>query len=115
MVHFKGYSEKDVVENVFCIPQKSLDSSVHVEQDQLLTEIFAPDPITGRPRADLHFMYANDKSPAVADYIRNVLVTPISSSSVMLDSADDALSMTKTRTESNIEYVERLQSIIKGE
>lgn len=78
-----------------------------IEQDKLITEIFAPDPVTLNPRSDLHFMYSRDSSPVVADYISKTLAvsrTPDSGS----EDPDVAIEFAQGRRESSIAYANRL-------
>ena len=56
-------------------------------------------------------MFAKDYNPVVQEYIRQNLARPVSSGT-SLDNPDDALDMVKSRTESIIEYADRLQQII---
>lgn len=88
---------------------------VDVQQDKFLEEIFAPDPRTGVPRSDLHFIFSADKSPAVAEYVQNVLqMNHKGSISSLPDDPDSALDLVQGRM-TDAQYVEKLTSIIKGE
>ena len=108
MVHFYGHSDKDIVPDMKDFRPEEADIR---QEDKLLREIFAPDPVTGKPRSDLHFQYSQDKNPIVAEYIRTTLATPLPHGTT-LDNADDALAMTKSRLESDQEYVARLTELI---
>lgn len=108
MIHFQGYTDNDIVKSSNDVPQSNVDI---VQQDSLLQEIFAPDPVTGKPRSDLHFVYSKDYNPVVSEYIRQNLARPINVGTV-LDDPEDALILTKSRFEDLQEYSQRLQEII---
>ena len=108
MIHFFGHTDDDIVPDMrkFVGDQES----DIIEQDKLITEIFAPDPITGKPSSDLHFMYSQDRNPVVAEYIKSVLAVP-QKHGASVDDPDLALEMTKSRQETVAEYASRLTEI----
>lgn len=73
--------------------------------------IFAPDPETGVPRSDLAVIYSRSRSPEVANYINDVLLRGVPSTSSGVDDADIALDMAQRCTETETEYVRRLMKI----
>ena len=81
------------------MPKSSIDLDM---QDKLLIEIFAPDPITGKPRSDLHFIFSQDSNPIVQEYIKNTLCQSHGQES-SFDNPDDALELMKSRLETNPE------------
>lgn len=94
------------------MPKSKID---FVDQDKMMMEIFAPDPITGKPRSDLHFIYSKDSNPIVQEYIKNTLCQA-HESETSFDNPDDALELMKSRLETNQQYVQRLEEIFsKGE
>lgn len=111
MIHFYGHSDKDIVPDLRDVPFEEQPDIKR--EDKLLREIFAPDPVTGKPRSDLHFIYSQDKNPVVAEYIKSVLAQPLDRGA-SVDNPDDALEMTKTRLESDREYIERIANIIQA-
>lgn len=82
--------------------------------DDLLVTIFAPDPLTGVPRSDLGIVMSKDKSPEVAQFIRDTLMHPIPDDSVRSDDADFAISSVKDRRESITAYASRLRSLVNS-
>lgn len=106
---FSEYSElKDINPSSFSIPSE--DSS---PTNPLITEIFAPDPVTHLPHSDLHIVMSNDSRPEVAQFIRDQLMQPLGDC-VRTDNEDDALEMVKSRHESFVEYAERLRSFCES-
>lgn len=85
---------------------------VYFEQNKLITEIFAPDPVTLNPRSDLHFMFSSDSSPVVSEFIRSTLARPVVSGSVT-DDPDNALESMQFRGESSQDYALRLSEFIE--
>ena len=50
MAHFRGYSDKDIVEDR---SKKMLPREYDTQEvDPIMREIFAPNPITGKPQSD---------------------------------------------------------------
>lgn len=111
MVHFKGFSDLNIVEDL-SNQRPELDVDVK-DQHHIINEIFAPDPVIGKPSSDLHFMYARDKNPMVAEFIRDTLCSPVPHGTTFED-PDEAMQMMKSRTESKIEYIERITKIIES-
>lgn len=91
-------------------PVANVHRKVTTVNDPIVNEIFAPDPLTGMPRSDIHLVLAADKNPVVSDYIKNTLMRPRQSSSLGNESssADVALSLTKTQSMSLDEYRDKL-------
>lgn len=85
--------------------------------DDVMREIFAPDPITGFPRSDLALMLSKDTAPEISQYIRDNIMTGAGTQTASFGSDDDAanmaLEMTKTRYESVRAYSDRLRSIVE--
>lgn len=88
--------------------------SSQICNDDILLTIFAPDPLTGVPRSDLGIVMSKDKSPEVAQYIRDTLMRPISDNSVRADDADFAISSVKDRRESITAYASRLRTLVNS-
>lgn len=80
--------------------------------DQILSKVFAPDPVTGNPASDA-FMLLNTKNPALQDYIVNNLRTPVPDNSHGVEDPDDALTLSKDVFESRNEYFERLRDFVR--
>lgn len=80
--------------------------------DDVLQLIFAPDPVTGIPRSDLAVMMSRDSQSEIAQYIRDVLLSPVQSNPG-IDDSDFALEATKSRGESLAVYAERLRDIVQ--
>lgn len=95
-------------------PVKRTYDNVALPGDDLLLTIFAPDPLTGVPRSDLGIVMSKDKSPEVAQYIRDNLMHPVTDNSVPLDDADFAIQSIKDRRESLNQYALRLRQLVNS-
>lgn len=82
------------------------------EIDPVISEIFAPDPITGQPRSDCYYQMFKDKNPVISQYIQDVLMQSHSNVSPQLENADDALLTVKTESVSLDDYKKQLHSLI---
>lgn len=107
MAKFKGLGK--VIPNRH---EEIKSDKVFQEQNNLITEIFAPDPVTLNPRSDLHFMFTSDSSPVVSEFIRSTLARPVVSGSVT-DDPDNALESMQLRGESSQDYALRLSEFIE--
>lgn len=95
-------------------PVKRTYDSVELPGDDLLLTIFAPDPLTGVPRSDLGIVMSNDKSPEVAQFIRDNLMRPLNDNSVPSDDADFAIQSIRDRRESISQYALRLRQLVNS-
>lgn len=95
-------------------PVKRTYDSVELPGDDLLLTIFAPDPLTGVPRSDLGIVMSKDKSPEVAQFIRDNLQRPINDNSVPSDDADFAIQSIRDRRESISQYALRLRQLVNS-
>lgn len=87
--------------------------SVEEDKDNILSLIFAPDPLTGFPRSDLALIMSKDAAPEVSQYIRETLMKPISDIGPSgAPDADTALDTMRAKNEGLTEYAERLRSIV---
>lgn len=80
-----------------------------IDENDCLSAIFAPDPITGNPASDLYFDCKNNNE--LRQYINDELQrfhldTPKTSN------VDDALAFTKSIFESRQEYAKRLRDFV---
>ncbi len=83
------------------------------ESDNILSEIFAPDPCTGHPSSDLYFVMSKDKDPVISQYIQDTLLKSNESvSAPALSTADDALATVKTSAMSLNEYKQNLKNLL---
>ena len=82
------------------------------EIDSVISEIFAPDPVTGQPRSDCYYQMYKDKNPVISQYIQDVLMKSHSNVSPQLENADDALLTVKTESVSLDDYKKQLYSLI---
>lgn len=78
--------------------------------DEVITQIFAPNPVTGIPRSDLGLLLSKDTRPEVSQYIRQSLLR-VSKSPTTLPSADMALDCAPQFGESIDTYVKRLREL----
>lgn len=85
---------------------------VSCEIDPVISEIFAPDPVTGQPRSDCYYVLSKDKNPVISQYIQDVLMQSHSNMSPQLETADDALLTVKTESVSLDDYKKQLHSLI---
>lgn len=109
MAHFRGYSDKDIVEDR---SKKMLPREYDTQEvDPIMREIFAPNPVTGKPQSDLHIIYSQNHNPMIAEYIKNTLANPMPEGA-RIDDPDAALEMTKSRLETVQEYAQRLQELV---
>lgn len=93
-------------------PRKVVDRETSEQVDPILTEIFAPDPVTGIPRSDCYYVMSKDKNPVISQYINDVLMQSHSNVSPALGSADDALLTVKTASVSVEDYKKNLKSLL---
>lgn len=105
----KGYSTLDP-----CQLEKVeiLKNRISREIDPIISEIFAPDPITGQPRSDCFYQMSKDKNPVISQYIQDVLMRSHSNLSPQLETADDALLTVKTDSVTLYDYKKQLYSLI---
>lgn len=117
LIKFPNYShlsredyDKMIASSIESAKRTNVESS-NVEQDSLISFIFAPDPSTGVPRSDLAFSMSKDTSPEVSQFIRDTLQRPIESGE-RTDDPDLALDTIKSRSESLSQYADRLREIV---
>lgn len=104
--HYANLTEDDLKE----IPRPQVDY-VPNSDNEILSLIFAPDPVTGVPRSDLAVLMSKDTAPQVSQFIRDNLLSPRSVSFVSVDDPDLALQGIKSRNESLVDYADRLRSL----
>lgn len=104
----KGYKNVEVSNSVSELETFTVKHGVG-EDDSILSDIFAPDPVTGLPSSDL-FVEANHVNDTLREYITNVLRRPLTESE-RLDNADDVLSYARGIDETKAEYLKRIVEI----
>ena len=80
-----------------------------VNNDPLITQIFAPDPVTGIPSSDLGIILSKDSAPEVAQYIRDTLMKPHLSKGT--EDGEFALESMRKSNESIEAYAARLKEL----
>ena len=84
------------------------------EQDDIISTLCAPDPLTGLPDSGLAIAVTRTSEPAVREYIQSVLLKPNPDSDVKAVNADDALELIRHAGEFESAYDDRLTSIIQS-
>lgn len=82
-------------------------SSTETKDDNMLSIIFSPDPVTGFPSSDFTSTLNGITNPEVMNFVRNVLQSPVTG----LNGTDDselAEELTYRRGESRDEYLGRV-------
>lgn len=103
---FIRYRLNDVEERSF------KESSFVDKNDNILNEIYAPDPNTGFPRSDISVILSHSTDPVVTEFVNKVILSP-SPSENYGDNKDIALELVRQYGENESSYIDRLQSIIK--
>lgn len=84
------------------------------KQDEMVSLLYAPDPVTKLPSSDIAMMMKNKDNPEVQRYIQQRI--QIHHDSVAgSDSADDALSAIRRYKEDVVSYANRLRDNFKTE
>ena len=78
------------------------------ENDELMSVVFAPDPVTGLPCTDIGFMMKHKDKPEIAQYIQQRLQVA-HESGVGSDNPDDALLAIRKYKEDIISYAQRIR------
>lgn len=89
-----------------------------VEKNEVFSMIFAPDPLTGRPRSDLGLYMSENTSPLVRDFVERNLRTDFSSKSVPAPegvSDSDVAFLTRGRDETVEDYLSRTRNYINDQ
>lgn len=107
----KEYIEKMFAPKVHEVKTFYKFKEVHsVEDDGILKVIFAPDPITGKPRSDLALVFNKSVDPEISQYIKTHLMQARKRDALASD-PDTAMELTKDSFESVSSYYARLRSI----
>lgn len=91
--------------------------------DNILSEIFAPDPITGAPKGDIAYYLSPDGNPMIKNWLENNLLAPrgVKSSNGLYDDdmiaeysrgADESVDAYRERI---IGYIDENRAIIENE
>lgn len=98
----------------WCFPQPKYinekKDDVKIPTDELLREIFAPDPLTGNPTSDLSLL-VHGENLELNEYIRSHLMNPVGSKALLGSSDEDgeaALDALPRLDDGENEYYERL-------
>lgn len=100
-------------------PEKKIpdfSDSVNIPTDELLREVFAPDPLTGNPTSDLRLLIHGENNE-LNEYIRTHLMTPVSGSKLLGASDSDgeaALDSLPRLEDSDESYFARLRELASG-
>lgn len=95
------------------IPRKFDSSSSVDENENILNEIYAPDPNTGFPRSDISVILSRSTDPVVKEFVAKVIMSPNNSSNYG-DNSDVALELVPQLGETEDMYIDRLKDIIKS-
>lgn len=112
-------SRSDIVcpESVIELRKKSFEllDSLKVEQDKLLSIIFAVDEFTRLPKGDLALYLGENCNPSVREYIEKNLLQSVSSESLQTSELDDdtILQLTRGVDESRRDYVARINNYME--
>lgn len=112
-------SRSDIVcpESVIELRKKSLEllDSLKVEQDKLLSIIFAVDEFTRLPKGDLALYLGENCNPSVREYIEKNLLQSVSSENLQTSELDDdtILQLTRGVDESRRDYVARINNYME--
>lgn len=112
-------SRSDIVcpESVIELRNKSLEllDSLKVEQDKLLSIIFAVDEFTRLPKGDLALYLGENCNPSVREYIEKNLFQSVSSENLQTSDLDDdtILQLTRGVDESRRDYVARINNYME--
>lgn len=90
------------------IPEK-----VENNENEVFNMIYAPDPLTGRPRSDLGTYLSENTSPVVRDFIERQLRQDFSGNTSTIPdgiSDSDILYLTKDKNETVSDYQERVKA-----
>ena len=96
------------------VPYQRNYPKVESTQDELISEIFAPDCFTGFPRGDLRLVLNNDTAPEIRKYVQNSLLKKIEfgvGAPDMDSCPDDNISAQFGVERDN--YIKELQSVVK--
>ena len=104
----RGYKHVSV-KNEVCDLEKFPILTTNTEDDNILQDIFAPDPVTGLPSSDI-FVEGRNVNDTLREYIQNVLRTPLSEGS-RVDGPDTALNFARGIDESKASYINRIIEI----
>lgn len=104
----------------WCFPKDKVlnhyNDEVALPTDELMREIFAPDPITGNPSSDIRLM-VHGENQELNEYIRTHLLNSVGQGSLLgLSDADGeaALDALPTLNDSNESYFKRLSELASG-
>lgn len=95
------------------VDKKLLPKTDVSDKDNVFGMIYAPDPLTGRPRSDLGTYLSENTNPLVRDFIERQLRTDFSqyNQNVPADIDEGTIALlTRDRTETVEEYVGRVNS-----
>lgn len=109
----KGFEKLDL-DNCFDLPRDFYhNTGVDKTSDEMTKLIFAPDPITGNPSSDIGLLMSKQAEPAVVEYIRTHLATPVQEVAGA-SSPDEAEACSPHRGETRSAYISRLRDIVRS-
>lgn len=109
----KGFENLDL-DNSFTLPRDFYQiTGVDKTSDEMTKLIFAPDPITGNPSSDIGLIMSKQAEPAVAEYIRTHLATPVQEVAGA-STPDEAEACAPHRGETRSAYISRLRDIVRS-
>lgn len=109
----KGFEHLNL-DNGFTLPRDFYQNTgVDKSNDEMTKLIFAPDPITGNPSSDIGLLMSKQAEPAVAEYIRTHLATPVQEVAGA-STPDEAEACSPHRGESRSAYISRLRDIVRS-
>ena len=111
-LNFKGMAHLNLDVHLETIGQED-PQVLPLKKDGLLAEIFAPDPVTGMPRSDLHIQLSGSFDPKIQEYIRRTLQQPLPSDVGSLD-PDVVIANARKFNETIDDYVGRLAKSIES-
>lgn len=112
-------SRSDIVcpDSVIELRNKSLEllDSLKIEQDKLLSIIFAVDEFTRLPKGDLALYLGENCNPSVREYIEKNLLQSVQSENLQTSDLDDdtILQLTRGIDESRRDYVSRINNYME--
>lgn len=113
----RSRSEVVCPESVIELRNKSLEllDSLKVEQDKLLSIIFAVDEFTRLPKGDLALYLGDNCNPSVREYIEKNLLQSVQSENLQTSELEDdtILKLTRGVDESRRDYVARINNYME--
>lgn len=104
---------QELLRDLSPVDKKLLPKTDVSDKDNVFGMIYAPDPLTGRPRSDLGTYLSENTNPLVRDFIERQLRTDFSQYNANVPADIDAGTialLTRDRNETIDEYVGRVNS-----